>query len=132
LVPNPLRFTTRFFFNWILVCHIPYVGLSFTIASSSRQRSHCQVRVLRDSWPHFTVSDSRILQPGGPGPRIYIPQEQGRLIIPAGTGFPFRRLLRIAWLRWRCSTPPRLASLLYNQSARTEYKTLFATVPLVL
>jgi hypothetical protein len=35
----------------------------------------------------FSVSDSRLPQPGGPGPWIYIPQEQGGLVIPAGTGF---------------------------------------------
>jgi hypothetical protein len=28
-------------------------------------------------WPHFTVSYSRLPQPGGPGPRIFIPQKQG-------------------------------------------------------
>jgi hypothetical protein len=26
--------------------------------------------ILRDSWPPFTVSDSRFLQPSGPGPRM--------------------------------------------------------------
>jgi hypothetical protein len=82
------------------------MGLSFTIAAGPRQRSHSQVRVPRDSWPHFTVSYSRPLQPGRPGPRIYISQEQGSLVIPSGTGFPFRRLLRLAGLRWRYSTPP--------------------------
>jgi hypothetical protein len=51
----------------------------------------------------FTISDSRVSQPGGPGPRIYIPQ--GGPVIPPGTGFPFRRLLRLAGLRWRHSTP---------------------------
>jgi hypothetical protein len=35
----------------------------------------------------FTVSDS-ILQPGGPGPRIYIPQEQGDPVTHPGTEFP--------------------------------------------
>jgi hypothetical protein len=45
-------------------------------------------------------------QPGGPGPRIYIPQEQGGPVIPPGTGFHFRRLLRLAGLRWRYSNPP--------------------------
>jgi hypothetical protein len=50
--------------------------MSFTNAAGPRQRSHSQVRVPRDSWPHFTVSDSRLLQPAGPGPRIYIPQRQ--------------------------------------------------------
>jgi hypothetical protein len=31
----------------------------------------------------------RLPQPGGPGLRIYIPQEQGGPGIPPGTGFPF-------------------------------------------
>jgi hypothetical protein len=51
-----------------------------------RQRSYSQVRVPRGSWPYFTVSDLRLSQPGGPGPRIYIPQEQGGPVIPPGTG----------------------------------------------
>jgi hypothetical protein len=74
--------------------------LSFIIASGPRQLSHSQVWVPRNSWPHFTFSDSRLHQPGGPGSRINISQEQGC------TGFPFRRLLRLAGLRWRYSTPP--------------------------
>jgi hypothetical protein len=81
-------------------------GLSFTITPDPRQGSYFRVRVPRDSWPHFTVSDSRLLQFGGPGPRIYIPQEQGGPVIPPDTGFPFRRLLRLAGLRWRYSNPP--------------------------
>jgi hypothetical protein len=35
-------------------------------------------------------------QPGGLGPRIYISQEQGGLVIPPGTGFHFRRLFKLA------------------------------------
>jgi hypothetical protein len=54
-----------------------------------RQRSHSQVRLPRDSWPQFTVSNSRLPQPGGPGPRIYIPQEQGGPIIPQALGSLF-------------------------------------------
>jgi hypothetical protein len=42
------------------------------------------------------MSRLRLPKPGGPGPRIYIPQEQGGPVIPPGTGFPFRRLLRLA------------------------------------
>jgi hypothetical protein len=34
-------------------------GLSFTTAAGPRQRSHFRVRVPWDSWPYFTVSDSR-------------------------------------------------------------------------
>jgi hypothetical protein len=81
-------------------------GLSFTIAAGPRQRSYSRVWDPRESWPHFTDSDSRLLQPGGPGPRIYIPQEQGDPVISPGTGFPFRRLLRLAGLRWKYSNPP--------------------------
>jgi hypothetical protein len=35
-------------------------GLSFTIADGPRQRCHSWVRVPWDSWPYFTVSDSRL------------------------------------------------------------------------
>jgi hypothetical protein len=79
------------------------MGLSFTTAAGPRQRSHSQVRVPRDLWPYF--NDSRLSQSGGPGPRIYIPQEYGGPVITPGTGFPLRRLLRLAELRWRYSTP---------------------------
>jgi hypothetical protein len=44
---------------------------------------------MRDSCPHFTVSDSRHPQPGGPGPRIYILQEQGTPVIPPKYWVPF-------------------------------------------
>jgi hypothetical protein len=80
--------------------------MSFTIADGPRQRSHSQVRLPRDSWPHITVPDSRLPQPGGPSPRIYIPQDLGGQVIPLVTGFPFRRHLQFAGLRWKYSTPP--------------------------
>jgi hypothetical protein len=38
---------------------------------------------------HILLSQLRLPQPGGPGSRIYIPQEQGGPVIPPGTGFPF-------------------------------------------
>jgi hypothetical protein len=81
-------------------------GISFIIEAGPRQRSHSRVRVPLDSWPYFTVPEVRLHQPGGPGPRIYIPQEEGGPVIPPGTGFPFRRLLRLAGLLWRYSNPP--------------------------
>jgi hypothetical protein len=49
------------------------MGLSYSIAAGPRQHSHSQVQVPRDSWPYFTVSDSSLPQPGGPGPRILYP-----------------------------------------------------------
>jgi hypothetical protein len=36
------------------------VGLLFIIAAGPRQRSHSWVWVLWDSWPYFTLSDSRL------------------------------------------------------------------------
>jgi hypothetical protein len=82
------------------------IDLPFTMAACPPQCSHSQVWVPRDSWPYFTVSDSRLPQPGGPGPRIYIPQEQGGPVIPQALGY----LLY-------CQT------FLYNYFARTTQET---------
>jgi hypothetical protein len=56
----------------------------------------------------YTVRSSALRltpQPGGPRLCTYVPHEQDGLVIPPGTGFPFRRLLRLARLRWRYSNP---------------------------
>jgi hypothetical protein len=97
LAPSPLRLTAINFSFRLNPCgYSPFVilfdertGLSFTTAADHRQRSHSRVLVPRDSWPYFTVSDSKLPKPGGPGPRIYIPQEQGGPVIPPGIGFLF-------------------------------------------
>jgi hypothetical protein len=81
-------------------------GLSFTIAPGPHQRSHSWVRFPWDSRPYFTLSDSRLIKTGAPGHRVYIPQGQGAPVKPPGTGFPFRRLLRLTGLRRRYSNPP--------------------------
>jgi hypothetical protein len=60
----------------------------------------------RRTHDHILLSHLRLPQPGGPGPCIYIPQEQGGPVIPPGTVFPFCRLLRLAGMRWRYSNPP--------------------------
>jgi hypothetical protein len=44
---------------------------------------------------HILLSHLKLPQPGGPGPCIYIPQEQGAPVISPGTGFRFCRLLRL-------------------------------------
>jgi hypothetical protein len=96
--------------------------MSFTITVGPRQHSHSQIRVPRDSWQHFAVTDFRLPQAGGPCPQIYIPQEQGGPVITPGTGFPFRRLIRLAGLQWRYSTPdptPKTASQLSTALLRT-------------
>jgi hypothetical protein len=96
------------------------MGLSFTIAAGPCQRNHSRVRDLRDSRPYFTVSGSRLPQPGGPRSYIYIPQEHGVSAIPAGTGFPFRRLLNLAGLLWKYSTPPPHGLTEYSTFRRFE------------
>jgi hypothetical protein len=58
-----------------------------------------------DSRPYFIVPILETPQPGGPGPRIYIPPEQSGPDKPPSTGFPFRRRLRLAGLRWSYSIP---------------------------
>jgi hypothetical protein len=100
-------------------------GLPFTIAAGFRPRSHSWIRVPRDLWPHSTVSDSRLPQPGEPGPCFYIPQEQGGPVVPPGTGFPFRRLLRLAGLRCRYSNPPPRGVVLYSFRTDHAQKTQF-------
>jgi hypothetical protein len=71
-------------------------GLSFTIAVVPRQRSHSLGRIPRNS-DHILLSQiPDHSQPGGPGPRIYIPQKKDGPIILPGTEFLFRLLLRLA------------------------------------
>jgi hypothetical protein len=88
------------------------MGLSFTFAAGPRQLSYSHVRVPRDSWPHFTVSDSRLSQPRGRGPRIYIPTGIGWPSYTPRHWVPFRHLLRLAGLRRRYSTLPPHGSAL--------------------
>jgi hypothetical protein len=52
------------------------MGLSFTIDAGLRQRSHSQVRVPRDSWPHFTVCDLRPSQAQGQVPVLISPRNK--------------------------------------------------------
>jgi hypothetical protein len=104
------------------------MGLSFTVAAGLCQPSHYRIRVPLNSWPYFTVSGSRLPQPERPGPSIYIPQEQGVPVIPPGTGFPFRRLVRFTGLRWRHSTSPLHGfSLHYSANQLQQSQSCFTT-----
>jgi hypothetical protein len=110
---QPLETHDQFIFQLNTYDYSPYVTTSLTrgwvcrlqLLLGPRQRSHSQVRVPLDS-RYFTLSVSRLAQPRGPDLRIYIPQEQGGPDTSPGTGFPFRRLLRLAGLLRRYSTPP--------------------------
>jgi hypothetical protein len=94
--------------------------MSITIADGPRERSHSRVPVQQDSWPHVTVSHSRLPQPGGPDPRIYIPHKQGGSVIPPGTGFPLCRLLPLAGLPWTYSNPPPRRDITANLQAKAK------------
>jgi hypothetical protein len=48
-------------------------GVLFRVAAEPRQSGLSRVRVPRDSWPYFTVSNLRLLQSGGPGYHLYFP-----------------------------------------------------------
>jgi hypothetical protein len=91
------------------VCNLPYncfwaFARAVTLRSKSR-RTHGLI----------LLSHLRLPQPGGPDPRIYIPQERGGPVKPPGTGFPFCCRLRFSGLRWRyCNPPPRGSSYVPN------------------
>jgi hypothetical protein len=104
-----LILTTSNFISQLNTCgYSPYVTSSLTRGRVCRLQLLLVLAspVILRSESRRTVSDSRLPQPGGPGLRIYIPQEQGGPVIHSGHGFPFRRLLRLAGLQWRYSTPP--------------------------
>jgi hypothetical protein len=56
------------------------MSLSFIIAGG--QRSHSPLRRA-----YFTVSHSRLPQPGGPGPRVYIPRNRVAQLYPQALGW---------------------------------------------
>jgi hypothetical protein len=99
-------FLLEIFFRLLRVCY-------FVASSLTRERVRNLLLLLllptqsRGTQYHLLLPQFlRLAQPGVPGPRIYIPQGQGGPDMPPGTGFPFRRLLRLAGLRWRYSIPP--------------------------
>jgi hypothetical protein len=51
-------------------------GPLFTITARPRQRSHSRVRVPRDSWPYFTVSDSKLPNLKGEIPVFTFPRNR--------------------------------------------------------
>jgi hypothetical protein len=60
--PRPIFLFSSWTLELIVLCNIlshERMGLSFKITAGPCQCSHSQVRVPRESWPHFTVSGSR-------------------------------------------------------------------------
>jgi hypothetical protein len=82
-------------------------GLSFTIAAgfASAVILGSESHGAHDYILLSQIRDSPNLEGHAPD---YIPQEQCGTVMLPGTGFTFRRLLRLAGLRWQYSTqPPR-------------------------
>jgi hypothetical protein len=77
---SPLRFTTsNFIFQLNPRGYSPYITeermvLSFTIPASPRQRSHSQVRVPRDSWPHYCLRFETLSTWRARSPYLYPPR----------------------------------------------------------
>jgi hypothetical protein len=77
-----------------LLVHL-LLGLARAVTLESR-RTQEQSLLSPAELGHILLSHLILPQPGRPGSRIYIPQEQGSPVIPPGTGLPFCRLFRRA------------------------------------
>jgi hypothetical protein len=74
VAPSPTR-------GWVCNLLVQFLlGLARTVTLGSKSRRN---------HGHILLSHPRVPQPGGPGPRIYIPQEQGGPVIPPGHWVPF-------------------------------------------
>jgi hypothetical protein len=82
------------------------MGLSCTIAAGPRQRSHSQVRVQRNLWPHFISQFRDLPNLEGQVPVFISPRNRVVRLYPQALGSSFRRLLRLAGLRWTNSNLP--------------------------
>jgi hypothetical protein len=96
-----------FNFLWLTITFfLLHVRFSLWREEGSVTRSAINHRLeSRRTHSHTLLSHLRLPPPGWPGPRIYIPQEQSGPVISPGTGFPFRRLLRLAGIRRKYSNP---------------------------
>jgi hypothetical protein len=74
---------------------------------------------------HILLSHLSLPQPGGPGPRIYIPQKQGGPVIPPGTGFLFLASYNSQGCSGGILTPSTRVCLLF----KTQLNTLGLSVP---
>jgi hypothetical protein len=97
-----MRLTTS-----ICIFQLNTCGYSSYVTSSLTRGRVCRLQLLlglasavilrsepRGTLGHILLSQIRVSPNLEASPRIYIPQEHGGLVIPSGTRFPFRRLLR--------------------------------------
>jgi hypothetical protein len=88
---------------WVGICSRILENFQLDLAFKTEITQWSESRRTRN---HTLLSHLILSQPEGTGPRIYISQEQGGPVIPPGTEFPLRLLLRPAGLRWRYSKQP--------------------------
>jgi hypothetical protein len=85
---------------WVWWCGAPSLTrgrVCRLLATGPRHSRHSRILL-----PYFNVSDSRLRQ----HEKRPMTQEQGGPVIPPENWVPFRRLLRLAGLRWRYSNLP--------------------------
>jgi hypothetical protein len=105
-----LRLTTTNFIFQLNPCgHSPYVPSTLTRGWVCRLQlllvlASAVILGSESRGTHDHVLLSQIRDWRARFPCLY-PQEQGGPVIPPGTGLPFRRLIRLAGLRWRHWTP---------------------------
>jgi hypothetical protein len=113
---NPLRLTTSNFIIQLNTC-----GYSPCVTPSLTKGWVCRLQLLlvlasavilrsepRGSHDHILLSQIRDPRPNleGQVPVFISPRNRTAQLYPQGTGFPFRRLLRLAGLRWKYSNLP--------------------------
>jgi hypothetical protein len=81
--------TSNFIFQLNAYDHTFYVTSSLTIAAGRRQHSHFWVRVPRDSWLYFTVSDLRLSNLKGQVPVFISPSDRMAQLHPQALGSLF-------------------------------------------
>jgi hypothetical protein len=91
-VEHSLGLPTRYYFLSVCCC-LKFVVL-FRWGALSDEMTGLQFSLQLLKWfeslrtcNHTLLSHLRLSEPGGPGSRIYIPQEQDGPVIPLGTGF---------------------------------------------
>jgi hypothetical protein len=106
-------FLLEIFFRQLRVCYFVAPSLARGRVCNLLYRAVTLGSKSRRTHSHILLSHLRLPQLGGPGPRIYIPQEQGGQVINPGTEFSFCRLLRLAGLQWSYCNPPQQGFLKY-------------------
>jgi hypothetical protein len=129
-----LELRTRFFFSVWQLC------VSWCLASSLTNGWVCNLLVQlllalaraitlgfksHRTRCHISLSHLRLSLPGGPDPRIYVPQEQDGPIISPGPGLPLRCLLRLAGIYFNPPPHGNIRCLSYQRKLCWSVRVIF-------